>query len=231
MGNNRVKFTLSRDGFDYFISLIHLMKEDFLWRFVTFNDAPSDWLDRSELRGILNLLDSIAINSEFFKDTECVDIDDDESCVHLSFTPTEAKFLIERFIYFLGSSYEFYIPDVRKFHFDKFMELNDDFRNGNLVVDKPLSCKAAYEMYEWAMCGAVYLVKNKDGSCYFVDHGFTELVKSDERWMDIKWGAFGPCFVRSKINYDIVSWEDERPLDIWKYLRNKGWVLNKEFLA
>ena len=73
--------------------------------------------------------------------------------------------------------------------------------------------------------GATYLVKDKDGTCWIVDHGAGELAKKDGHWIDTE----GPycqaiSFEESKYEFNIVSWEDEKPLDIYNYLKENGWI-------
>lgn len=67
--------------------------------------------------------------------------------------------------------------------------------------------------------GYEYLVKNKDGTVYFVDHGYTEIIKAEEQWEDKEYGFDENVFVEAKCNYDdLVSWDDEEPFDIYDYL-------------
>lgn len=91
--------------------------------------------------------------------------------------------------------------------------------------------KAHYLFYEAAL-GGTYLVKDEDGTCYIVDHGAGELAKENGHWIDTD----GPdsqefSFQEAKHDFDIVSWSDEEPLDIWDYLKDNGWIQpNNEFV-
>lgn len=83
----------------------------------------------------------------------------------------------------------------------------------------------AHYLFHLAMVGGTYLVKDKDGSCWIVDHGAGEVAKEGDHWIDTE----GPdwqenSFMESKYDFDIVSWEDPEPLDIYDYLKENGWL-------
>lgn len=85
--------------------------------------------------------------------------------------------------------------------------------------------KAAREMFYRSRLGDVYLVRNKDGKCYFVDHGCTgKPVKREEQWEDPEYGFNEYVFLEAKYDYPIVAWSDDEPLDIDEYLIREGWM-------
>lgn len=91
--------------------------------------------------------------------------------------------------------------------------------------------KAHYLFYE-AMVGGTYLVKDEDGTCWIVDHGAGDISKKDGHWIDLN----GPdwqeqSFSEAKYDFDIVSWEDEKPLDIYDYLVENGWIVGPQTFA
>ena len=90
---------------------------------------------------------------------------------------------------------------------------------------KKITKKHALEMYNHNGCGQHYLVQNKDGSFYLVDHQFTELVKTKSRWEDKKYGFDTQnVFWKANCNYSaIVSWKDDAPFDVDIYLQETGW--------
>lgn len=141
----------------------------------------------------------------------------------LELYPTEAQDLLWQFIIAL------YDDEMDTTYYDH-------FKDGTFEVEEALTRNAAGEMYEQYMVGAVYLVKNKDGKCYFVDHGFSgELIKTADHWEDKKYGFEdyeGLIFSESKREYKIVSWEDKEPLDVYKYLVENGWMSEEcEFIG
>lgn len=76
----------------------------------------------------------------------------------------------------------------------------------------------------WAL-GAEFLVKNKNGEVYFIDHGYSgKLIKTNERWEDAHYGFDDNIFEKSKFDYSIVSWEDREPLNIYEHLGRSGWL-------
>lgn len=96
-----------------------------------------------------------------------------------------------------------------------------------MVVQKAISKKEAFELYGRFRLGAVYLVRNRDGSVYFVDHGYQgEIVKTEDRWEDTVLGFSENVFipVNARYKFEIVAWEDEKPLDIYRYLCQSGWL-------
>lgn len=87
-----------------------------------------------------------------------------------------------------------------------------------------LSRGKAHYLYWEHRVGAEYLVKDKDGTCYLVDHGTAGITKEKDHWIDIggpDWQA--NSFEEAKYDFDIVSWSDEKPLKIYDYLRINGW--------
>lgn len=89
-----------------------------------------------------------------------------------------------------------------------------------------LTQRKAHELFGLWCVGHDLLVKNKDGQCYHVDHGRAgDLIKTDERWEDPEYGFDENVFVKTKYDYEIVSWSDESPLDVYDYLMNEGWVM------
>jgi hypothetical protein len=108
--------------------------------------------------------------------------------------------------------------------YKEYKRKHESYIAGELTVPNELSNAAARELIQAEALGGVYLVKNKDGKCYIVDHGFTELVKTDDHWEDKEYGFDENVFGKTKYSYDIVSWEDEKPLNIFDYLKENGWV-------
>lgn len=70
--------------------------------------------------------------------------------------------------------------------------------------------------------GAEYLVKDRDGRCYIVDHGAGELYKYGGCWKD-RLGDREDSFQESKYDFEIVSWKDKEPLELYEYLKDNGW--------
>lgn len=108
--------------------------------------------------------------------------------------------------------------------YEKYKENHEKFLNGELTLAKILTKAAAKELYNNWRVGGTYLVKNKDGSCYVVDHGCTELVKLEDHWEDRVYGTEDFVFWKLKRNYEIVSWEDDTPLNIGDYLKENNWL-------
>lgn len=99
-------------------------------------------------------------------------------------------------------------------------------------MQNKISEKVARYLYGNWRCGSEFLVKNKDGSLFFVDHGYSgRLIKTNERWEDEKYGFDENVFISAKQGSRLVSWKDETPFDIYKYLEKNGWIKNGAFVG
>lgn len=88
-----------------------------------------------------------------------------------------------------------------------------------------ISEKVARYLYGNWRCGSELLIKNKDGSLFFVDHGYSgQLIKTNDRWEDAKYGFDDNIFVTAKHGHKLVSWEDKEPLDLYIFLSKNGWI-------
>ncbi len=84
--------------------------------------------------------------------------------------------------------------------------------------------KARYLFWQ-TLVGGDYLVKNKDGTCFIVDHGAGELKKRKGKWIsDCGADWTEEALSEAEHDFDIVSWEDEMPLNILDYLTSNGWI-------
>lgn len=108
--------------------------------------------------------------------------------------------------------------------YEEYKKKHEAYKSGELTIPNELSDAAAAELIEASALGRTYLVKNKDGRCYLVDHGYTELIKTADGWEDKEYGFEEEVFEETEHSYEIVSWEDEEPLDIDAYLKEHGWI-------
>lgn len=92
-------------------------------------------------------------------------------------------------------------------------------------MKKTMTQRKAHELFGLWCVGYDQLVRNKDGQCYHVDHGRSgDLVKTDDGWEDPEYGFDENVFMKTKYDYEIVSWSDEAPLNTYDYLMKEGWV-------
>jgi len=111
-------------------------------------------------------------------------------------------------------------------YYNVYKAKHEAYKKGEISFSDEVSVSAARELYNLWRLGYVYLVKNKDGTCYAVDHGCIDVpVKAEERWEDPEYGFDDQnVFLETKHDFKIVSWDDEAPLDIGDYLIDNGWI-------
>jgi len=140
--------------------------------------------------------------------------------------PSEARELICQLLHFVEIVIDEIEIDMQD-NYDTLKQKHEAVKSGLLQLENILTVKQARELMEMCWGGAVYLVKNKDGKIYYVDHGFTELVKTDERWEDKEYGfedVIGLVFTECNMKLDFVSWCDTEPTHIETFLKVKGFM-------
>lgn len=145
---------------------------------------------------------------------------DEKNQVRIEFFPSEARELIWQLLMF-SVMYKSFDNTT---YFSDFCLEHESIKENNPEKNSKLSKKSALEIYNNSRIGRVYLVRNKNGKLYYVDHRYTELVKKEDRWEDKKYGFDWNVFVECNLDLENVKWEDERPLNIYQLLHDEGWV-------
>ncbi|WP_288001976.1 hypothetical protein [Holdemanella sp.] len=156
---------------------------------------------------MLDLQNKIWRYSHFEKESELITMD---------MFPSEVKNL---FLTFLENS--FYEHDyTNESYFDEYLKKHEEC----IYQGKKLSKGAIQELYDMNGVGYDWLICNKDGRIFFVDHGLYPLEKGEKVWNNKKFDGYSiSAFVEDKKKRykSLVSWEDEQPFNIYEFLLAK----------
>lgn len=159
---------------------------------------------QDEKECLLDLQNKIWRYSHFEKESELITMD---------MFPSEVKNL---FLTFLENS--FYEHDyTNESYFDEYLKKHEEC----IYQGKKLSKGAIQELYDMNGVGYDWLICNKDGRIFFVDHGLYPLEKGEKVWNNKKFDGYSiSAFVEDKKKRykSLVSWEDEQPFNIYEFL-------------
>ncbi len=215
--NDRIKLWFAKDWFNALIDILYYVN-DYTKSSIKSGHMFSD-----------DLIDNEKLISKIMRYGWYEENEDGKEEVRIELFPSEARDLIWQLLNYSVLTFK---SAEGCSHYENFKEIHDSIKNGEMKVPKILHPYSAEYLYENYKLGCEFLVKNKDENIFFVDHGYSgKLIKKEDHWEDAEYGFDENVFipVNSHINIDIVSWDDEEPLDIYKYLSENAWLKNGEF--
>ena len=205
MRKDRVWMKFKKDDFNQLMGVLSKQIERYEEIEAQNLNLKADIQDEKEC--LLDLQNKIWRYSHFEKESELITMD---------MFPSEVKNL---FLTFLENS--FYEHDyTNESYFDEYLKKHEEC----IYQGKKLSKGAIQELYDMNGVGYDWLICNKDGRIFFVDHGLYPLEKGEKVWNNKKFAGYSiSAFVEDKKKRykSLVSWEDEQPFNIYEFLLAK----------
>ena len=215
--SERVKLWIGEDWFGELMWILENMQQQLKHYISTLEAEHNEEVAESYRQ---NLRDNIRLVNKIIKYGWYEEKGDGHNEARIEFFASEARDLIWQLILFSVCNTP---KNAGASLYEEYKAKHEAYKKGELTIPDELSKAAAFELIAASAFGGVYLIKNRDGKCYIVDHGVTELIKTEERWEDKESGFDENVFEETKRSYDIVSWDDKDPLDIADYLKKNGW--------